>query len=211
MRKIAVGFLGLVVACVVGSALFSVQADDNLTRADARLRATERQVATVVGTSQRTAGAVGASLTPASIGGLGARLSDFARDTARVEQVSVQLRRDIERYEQARTATLASLREELRSITSEATRRQLLHVQDEADSESAARLMTARESAQALRLALEQGADLVHAARVIELATQLHAQGQDLDNQIQHAQTAVAEYARLTTSLLARLSSANGD
>jgi hypothetical protein len=46
--------------------------------------------------------------------------------------------RYLERYEQARTVTLASLREELRSITSESTRRQLLHVQDEADTERGA-------------------------------------------------------------------------
>ena len=101
----------------------------------------------MVGTSQRTAQAVVVALTPEGVSGLGGRLADFARDTARLETIGAQLHRDIERYEQARTATWVSLRDELRSITSEATRRQLTHVQDEANTESAARLQTARLSA----------------------------------------------------------------
>ena len=56
-----------------------------------------------------------------------------------------------------------------------------------------------------LQLVLAQGDDLTHAAKVVQLAEDLSVQSQDLAAQVQRAKDQASAYAKLTTTLLASL------
>ena len=66
-------------------------------------------------------------------------------------------------------------------------------------------LTTSRSALDGLQLVLAQGGDLQHAARCVTLADELQVQGTDLEAQVQRAKDQAASYARVSNTLLAKL------
>ena len=94
---------------------------------------------------------------------------------------------------------------ELAAIKDPTTRRLLHRVRARANATITRRLKRSRATLTALHTVVERGADIQHTARCVQLAHDLELQGSDLRAQVQFTRHQVAEYARLTTTLLAKL------
>jgi hypothetical protein len=206
MRKIAAGLLGVIALSMIGNALFiptSAHAQ-SVEQASNKLAKTETQLAAAVTKSAAGATAVTAELQPGQTG-LTGQLQEFGRTNDRLKQLREELTKDIASFEEARASKLATLDLELQAIKDTTTRRQMERLRTRAVHLVTERLSSARATLDTLQLVLAQGEDLTHAAKVVQLAEDLTVQSQDLAAQVQRAKDQASQYAKLTTMLLASL------
>jgi 23S rRNA maturation mini-RNase III len=207
MKKIAAGLLGVIALSIVGHAIFPTEVRaQTVEQASAKLARTENQLAKEVSKSATGAAAVTAELQPGQQG-LPQQLQEFGRTNDRLKQLQEELSKDIGSFEEARAAKLATLDTELQAIKDTTTRRQMERLRTRALHQVTERLATARATLDTLQLVLAQGEDLTHAAKVVQLAEDLTVQSQDLAAQVQRAKDQASAYAKLTTTLLASLTS----
>jgi DNA repair exonuclease SbcCD ATPase subunit len=172
-------------------------------QASAALATTERELAAVVTETTITSGALDRGLdTPQ---GLSQELQNFDHNTQRLARLLAELAREIRAYDAARTQRMAAFNQELAAIKDSTTRRRVEHLRARASAMIRRRLARSRAALAALHTVVERGADVRHAARCVQLAHDLEVQGSDLRAQVQFTRQEVAEYARLTTTFLARL------
>ena len=212
MKKIALGLLSMIVMGTVGNALFvwtSAHAQ-SVEQAGAQLSKTEAQLAKVVTKGATDASAVAKELQTPNQPGLAGQLQEFGRTNDRLKTLQDELTKDITSFEDARTAKLAQLDAELNAIKDPTTRRQMERLRTRAVHQVTERLAAAKATLDTLALVLAQGADLTHAARVVQLAEDLTVQSQDLAAQVQRAKDQATSYAKLTTTLLASLTTTEG-
>ena len=136
---------------------------------------------------------------------LPAELTEFATTTDHLRQLSEDLGKDITAYETATTNKLAEFDGELKAIKDSSTRRHMERLRAKAQRQAAERVQISRSALDRLQLVLAQGGDLQHAAKCVQLADELHVQGTDLDTQVRTARDQAAAYARLSNTLLAKL------
>jgi len=172
-------------------------------QANAALAKTEHRLADEVTTSTETAQALEQDFS--SPDKLPAELTEFAKTTERLRQLSEDLGKDVTAYETATTTKLAEFDGELKAIKDSSTRRHVERLRAKAQRQAAERLQTSRSALDDLQLVLAQGGDLQHAAKCVQLADELHIQGNDLDAQVRRAKDQAAAYARLSNTLLAKL------
>jgi hypothetical protein len=202
VKPIAIVVLVVVTVVIVGHAVLAPPAP-TVEQASAALATTERQLAVVVTKSTITSRDLDQGLdTPL---GISQELQDFDRTTAGLERLLAELDKEIRAYDAARTEKMAAFNHELQAINSPATRRHVEHLRARASATTARRLTRSRSTLTALHALIERGADVQHAARCVQLAHDLDVQGSDLRAQVQFTRHQVVAYARLTTTLLANL------
>lgn len=202
-RRIIIGTLA-VLSIATLSRLFSTPGRaQSVDDANKHLAKTEERLANEVGKSNQAATAVVTDLnTPER---LPAELTEFGRTTQRLQTLSQDLSKDIASYETATTAKLGEFDNELKLIKDAGTRRHLERVRGKAQRQAAERLHAARSALDSLHLVLSQGTDLQHAAKSVQLADELQLHGNDLERQVQQAKDQATSYARLSNTLLAKL------
>lgn len=207
VRRIAVGLLGVMALSMIGNALFmpSTARAQSVEAASAKLSKTEVQLTSAVTKSAAGAVSVTKELQTPSQPGLAGQLQEFGRSNERLKQLEEELTKDIGSFEEARTAKLATLDAELQAIKDATTRRQMERLRTRAVHQVTERLTAAKATLDTLQLVLARGEDLTHAAKVVQLAEDLSVQSQDLAGQVQRAKDQASQYAKLTTTLLASL------
>jgi septal ring factor EnvC (AmiA/AmiB activator) len=172
-------------------------------QANAALAKTEHRLADEVTKSTGTATALEQDFsTPDKLPG---ELTEFVTTTDRLRQLSEDLGKDITAYETATTNKLAEFDGELKAIKDTSTRRHMERLRVKAQRQAAERVQISRSALDGLQLVLAQGGDLQHAAKCVQLADELHVQGTDLESQVRTARDQAAAYARLSNTLLAKL------
>ena len=201
MKTIAILVLVLVTVVIVGHAVLSPPAP-TVEQASTALAKTERDLATVMTQSTITAGALDHDLDTPNVAH---ELQEFDRTTARLTRLVAELGTEIAAYDTARTEKMRAFNHELAAIKDPATKRHLEHLRARASATIRRRLARSRAALAGLQTLVGRGADVAHAARCVQLAHDLDVQGTDLRAQVQFTRQQVAQYARLTTTLLARL------
>ena len=135
-------------------------------------------------------------------------LQEFNRSTDRLLTLRDQLQKDIDEYQAAYNAKIAEFDQENASINDAATQRGMTTLRRRAEQDMTERIGAARGTIDQLGTVLAKGSDLQHAAKCVLIADGLHAQGEELDNQITAAKQAATQYATTTSGLLARISQA---
>ena len=135
-------------------------------------------------------------------------LQEFNRSTERLITLRDQLQTDINEYKTAYNAKIAEFDQENASITDATTQRGMTTLRRRTEQDMTERIDAARSTMDQLGTVLAKGSDLQHAAKCVLIADELHAHGEDLDNQIQMAKQAATQYATTTNGLLARISQA---
>lgn len=201
----AVAFLsvGLLLRILVGPDTASAQSVEH---ANQRLEQTEQKLAAEVTKSAQSAKALANDLeTTDGPDRLPTELAEFVRSTDRLRQLQADLEKDISNYDVARTAKLAEFDVELKLIKDNNTRRHMERLRARSQRHTTEQLQNARTALDTLQAVLNQGSDLQHAAKCVQLADELQLQGNDLSNQVQRAKEQVATYNRLSNTLLAKL------
>jgi len=172
-------------------------------RATTALSNTEQRIAAEVGKSTMSAKAVEQELaTPEQ---LPQELTEFSRTTTSLRHLSQDLANDIGAYEITHAAKIAEFDQELQAIKDQATHRHMERLRTRAQRQATEQLQSARSALDALQTVLAQGADLQHAARCVQLADELRVHADELATQVATAKDQANAYARLSTTLLAKL------
>jgi chromosome segregation ATPase len=210
VKTIAIVLLILVTAVIVCHAVLG-QSAATVEQAGAALSATEHQLTDAVTKSAATLGAIDQGL--ATPQGLSQELQEFDRAAQQLERLVGELDREIAAFDTARTEKMTEFNDEFDAIASAPIRHHLEHLRARANASAARRLAHSRAILTRLQTVVTRGADVQHAARCLHIAHDLDVQGSDLRDQVQFTRQQAAEYARLTTTLLAALTHAaeNGD
>jgi hypothetical protein len=195
--------IGLLVRLLVGPGMVRAQ---SVEQANQRLEQTEHQVAIEVTKSATSAKALATDFESADgQDRLPAELAEFVRSTDRLRQLQADLEKDINNYDTARTAKLVEFDTELKLIKDNGTRRHMERLRARSQRHTTEQLQNARTALDTLAAVLNQGTDLQHAAKCVQLADELQLQGNDLATQVVRAKEQIATYNRLSNTLLAKL------
>ena len=198
---LAIGTIALLARlCLVASA--HAQSVDQATQELAR---TETALRTGITTTNEKAKALQDHLTTPDTKSLPSDVEEFLNTTARLSRLRDELRERITDLDTATTRTLVAFDQERASITDPVTRRAMTGLRAQARQQSAARLSQARAALDHLGRVLDQGQDVAHAARCVQLAEELNQHNAALDETVQRATDEAATYTTMTTDLLARL------
>jgi hypothetical protein len=207
MKKVVTGLAVLLVLGVASSALAPQSVATAQQAADQKLQETQRAIAHAVTQTKQAAENLSEALDSGdAVQAMPKQLREFETQTEQIKKLVTSLERDIAAYEAARTETMTELDREITAIQGAYTKRQMERLRDRSAEDTAERLQGAKDTLSGLRQVVEQGGDLHHAARVIDLGHALELQGQDMDAQVQKAKLSIAEYGKRTSQLLARLS-----
>lgn len=199
---VAFASVGLLLRLLIGGDVSAQSVEE----ASARLARTEGKLAAAVTESAQRAGALAAQIeSPDGLDRVPAELQEFVRSTERLVQLRDDLEKDIAAYDAARMAKLAEFESELKQIQDSGTRRHMERLRSRSVRHTTDQLQRARTALDTLHAVLNQGSDLQHAARCVQLAEELQLQGNDLLDQVARAKQQVATYERLSKTLLAKL------
>jgi hypothetical protein len=210
-KRVLFGTLAVLTTFGVGRALLApgTARAQNVERAATAMSTTEERIATQVGKSAASAKAVEQEL--ATPDQLPQELTEFGRTTGRLRQLSQDLANDIGAYETAHAATMAEFDQQLQAIKDQGTRRHMDRLRTRAQRQATEQIQAARSALDTLQTVLAQGADLQHAARCVQLADELRVHADELATQVATAKDQATAYARLSTTLLAKLTRPTAD
>lgn len=205
LKRVLLGTLAVLVTFGVGRVFImpNTARAQGVERATTALSNTEQRIAAEVGKSTMSAKAVEQELaTPEQ---LPQELTEFSRTTTSLRHLSQDLANDIGAYEITHAAKIAEFDQELQAIKDQATHRHMERLRTRAQRQATEQLQSARSALDALQTVLAQGADLQHAARCVQLADELRVHADELATQVATAKDQANAYARLSTTLLAKL------
>jgi hypothetical protein len=138
-------------------------------------------------------------------------LEDFTLSTQRLVSLRSDLEHDIGAYETAYQSQLVTFDQERSAITDASTLRSMDVLRRHTEQDMHERIMKAKAALGNLDNVLAKGSDLQHAAKCVLIAQDVHAHGEDLDNQLKATWEQAADYRTVTTSLLDRIHQAIAD
>lgn len=112
---------------------------------------------------------------------------------------------DLDEYDKAARAALGRIDKEVESITDRDVQRNMQLLRRRALDDQKERENSANETITLLENVRSRGSDLQHAANIIMIAKDLHAQGETMDARIAEARNAATTYQNTTNTLFSKI------